>query len=77
MAVPGARKKIEKTVLTWPDVVAQPHRFGGTEYRLCKREAGHIHGDHLLDIAFPNPCATRSSPPGSPSPTISSRTPAG
>lgn len=55
MAVPGARKKIEETVLTWPDVVAQPHRFGGTEYRLGKREVGHIHGDHLLDIAFPKP----------------------
>jgi hypothetical protein len=55
IATPGARKTIEETVLTWPGVVAQPHRFGGTEYRLGGREVGHIHGDHLLDIAFPKP----------------------
>jgi hypothetical protein len=51
--VPDARKKIEETVLTWPGVEAQPHRFGGTEYRLGNREVGHMHGDHLLDVAFP------------------------
>lgn len=51
--VPDARKKIEETVLTWPGLVAQPHRFGGTEYILGSREVGHMHGDHLLDVAFP------------------------
>ena len=30
-----------------------PHRFGGTEFRLGRREIGHIHGDHLVDIPFP------------------------
>ncbi len=30
----------------WPGVTAHPHRFGGMEYRLGKRELGHIHGDH-------------------------------
>jgi hypothetical protein len=34
-------------------VTAHPHRFGGTEYRLGRRELGHIHGDYLLDIPFP------------------------
>jgi hypothetical protein len=34
-------------------VTAHPHRFGGTEYRLGKRELGHIHGNHLVDIPFP------------------------
>jgi len=53
MAVSGARRRIEDIVLTWPGVAAQPHRFGGTEFNLGKREVGHIHGDHLLDIAFP------------------------
>lgn len=53
MAVPDARKKIEETVLTWPGVVAQPHRFSGVEYRLGGREVGHMHDDFLLDIAFP------------------------
>ncbi len=53
MAVSGARQKINQAVLNWPGVTAQPHRFGGTEYRLGRREIGHIHGDHLVDVPFP------------------------
>ncbi len=53
MAVDGARQKIHETALSWPGVTAHPHRFGGTEFRLAKRELGHIHGDHLVDIPFP------------------------
>jgi predicted DNA-binding protein (MmcQ/YjbR family) len=34
-------------------VTAQPHRFGGLEYVIGRREIGHIHGDHLVDIPFP------------------------
>jgi predicted DNA-binding protein (MmcQ/YjbR family) len=52
MAVPGASQRIENVVMTWPGVVSRPHRFGGTEFALGKREIGHVHGDHLLDIAF-------------------------
>jgi len=29
------------------------HRFGGVEFRLGRRELGHIHGDQLVDIPFP------------------------
>ena len=39
--------------MSWAGVTAQPHRFGGTEYRFGAREIGHTHGDHLLDIPFP------------------------
>ena len=53
MAIPGAAKEILATVSEWPDVEAHPHRFGGTEYRIGKREIGHIHGDTLVDIPFP------------------------
>lgn len=54
MTVPGARAQIAAAVLAWPGVSAHPHRFGGTEYRYGdKREIGHIHGDHLVDIPFP------------------------
>ena len=53
MSVPGARKRITEALLSWDGVSASPHRFGGTEYRLGKRELGHIHGDHLVDIPFP------------------------
>jgi hypothetical protein len=34
-------------------VTVRPHRFGGVEYVIGKREIGHIHGDHLVDIPFP------------------------
>jgi len=53
MAVHGAAQRIQIELLSWPRVEARPHRFGGTEYRIGKRELGHIHGDHLVDIPFP------------------------
>ena len=53
MAIPGAAQEILATVSEWPDVEAHPHRFGGTEYRIGKREIGHIHGGALVDIPFP------------------------
>jgi hypothetical protein len=53
MAVRGAAQKIKTELLTWPQVEAHPHRFGGTEYRIGRRELGHIHGDQLVDIPFP------------------------
>jgi hypothetical protein len=53
MPVSGAQEQITQVVLSWEGVTAHPHRFGGTEYRLGRRELGHIHGDHLVDIPFP------------------------
>ena len=53
MSVKGARKQITEAVLQWDGATAQPHRFNGRVFRLGKREIGHIHGDHLLDIPFP------------------------
>jgi len=53
MSVHGASKKIVDTLLTWQGMEAHPHRFGGTEFRIGKREIGHIHGDSLVDIPFP------------------------
>ncbi len=53
MAVHGAGEKTRLAVLEWPGVTAQPHRFGGTEFRLGGREIGHMHGDWLVDIPFP------------------------
>jgi len=40
-------------VAYWKGATARPHRFGGVEYAIGKREIGHIHGDHLVDIPFP------------------------
>ena len=34
-------------------VEAAPHRFGGVEFRLGRRELGHLHGDRIADLPFP------------------------
>ncbi len=49
----GAREAFQKRVMNWDNVTVHPHRFGGIEFRLGKRELGHLHGDVLLDIPFP------------------------
>lgn len=46
-------EQIRGEVLAWPDVTEAPHRFGGVEFRLGKRELGHLHGNHLADLPFP------------------------
>ena len=53
MAVTGAQKRIIAAVQSWEEVEIRPHRYGGHEFRLGKRELGHIHGDALVDIPFP------------------------
>jgi hypothetical protein len=53
MSVKGAQARISEVVTSWPGVTMHPHRFGGVEYGIGKREIGHIHGDHLVDIPFP------------------------
>jgi hypothetical protein len=44
---------IRDEVLAWPGVSAHRHRFGGIEFRVGRRELGHIHGNHLVDLPFP------------------------
>ena len=46
-------ERIKNEILSWPHVTAGPHQFGGIEFRLNKRELGHIHGDRLADLPFP------------------------
>lgn len=43
---------IEHELLTWPDVTAGTHRFGGREFRVGNREIGHLHGSHVADLPF-------------------------
>lgn len=45
--------RISEQVLSWEGVSAHPHRFGGVEFRLGRRELGHLHGDRLADLPFP------------------------
>jgi hypothetical protein len=44
---------IERELLSWPDVTVGQHRFGGREFRVGKREIGHLHGSHVADLPFP------------------------
>lgn len=44
---------IAREVTSWPDVTSAPHRFGGVEFRVGRRELGHLHGDSLADLPFP------------------------
>jgi Luciferase len=46
-------KRIKKEILSWPNVNAKPHRFGGIEFRIDKREMGHVHDERLADLPFP------------------------
>lgn len=55
MPVTGAGEQIHKAVTAWEEVAQAPHRFGGTEFRVGRREIGHVHGDRLVDIPFPVP----------------------
>ena len=46
-------ESIQKEILSWSFVTAEVHEFGGIEFRLDKREMGHIHGERLVDLPFP------------------------
>src|SRR5258708_29072564 len=50
---PGAGERIRAALLAWPGVSAEPHRFGGIEYRYGRKEMGPVHGDRLADLPFP------------------------
>jgi hypothetical protein len=49
----GWGEAIDREVTSWNGVEGRPHRFGGREYRLGRREIGHVHGDHLVDVPLP------------------------
>jgi luciferase-like monooxygenase len=46
-------QQIEQAVGAWEGVSVGPHRFGGREFRVGRRELGHLHGDRLADLPFP------------------------
>ena len=46
-------EQIAATVGSWPGVESAPHRFGGVEFRVGRRELGHLHGDRIADLPFP------------------------
>jgi Family of unknown function (DUF5519) len=46
-------QRITAEVSSWPGVERAPHRFGGVEFRVGRRELGHLHGDRIADLPFP------------------------
>jgi hypothetical protein len=52
MPIAKAAERIATAMQALPGVTSSPHRFGGTEYRLDRREIGHVHNDSLVDIPF-------------------------
>jgi hypothetical protein len=71
MAIAGAKEKIHVALQDWPGITSQPHRFGGIEYCLGRREVGHVHGDSLVDIPFPKKVAMNWLQLAAPNPTTS------
>lgn len=53
MSSKPAGELIRETVTSWPGVEAHPHRSGGIEYRVGRKEMGHVHGDRLADLPLP------------------------
>lgn len=49
----GANARITAEVTTWPGVQAGTGSRGEWAFTLGRREIGHLHGDHVLHIAFP------------------------
>jgi Luciferase len=45
--------RIARELGSWDGVVAASHRFGGLEFRVGRRELGHLHGSRLADLPFP------------------------
>ena len=53
MSTPTLTEAVRRELLAHPGVVEASHRFGGIEFRLGRRELGHLHGDRLADLPFP------------------------
>jgi luciferase-like monooxygenase len=45
--------RIAAEVSAWTGVTVHPHRFGGVEFRVGRRELGHVHRNGLVDLPFP------------------------
>jgi hypothetical protein len=53
MSTLSLTEAVRRELLAHDDVVEATHRFGGIEFRLGRRELGHLHGEQLADLPFP------------------------
>ena len=49
-----AQQFVRDRVSAWPGISVHDHRFGGVEFRLGRRELGHLHPS-FADLPFPRP----------------------
>ena len=49
----SVEERIVAEVGAWNGVTTHSHRFGGVEFRVGRRELGHLHGSRLADLPFP------------------------
>jgi Luciferase len=49
---PNAHDAVLREVSSWKGVTVHTHRFGGVEFRLGRRELGHLHA-RFADLPFP------------------------
>ena len=45
--------RISSEVSSWPGVTAESHRGGMIFFHVGRREIGHLHGERLADLPFP------------------------
>ncbi|HEY0928550.1 MAG TPA: luciferase family protein [Gemmatimonas sp.] len=50
MATTDYGATVTEIVRQWDGVEVLPHRFGGVEYRVGKREIGHVHVGNVADL---------------------------
>ena len=54
MAAEEHGEAVREAVANWQGVTTHDHRFGGVEFRLGRRELGHLHRT-FADLPFPRP----------------------
>jgi hypothetical protein len=52
MSPVAANEAVTRQVTSWKGVTVHVHRFGGVEFRLGRRELGHLHA-FIADLPFP------------------------
>jgi hypothetical protein len=50
----SAREAVIRVISSWNGISVHEHRFGGVEFRLGRRELGHLHAS-FADLPFPRP----------------------
>src|SRR5215470_7867885 len=48
----AANHAVSTEVASWEGVTTHEHRFGGVEFRVGRREIGHLHGSRWADLPF-------------------------